>query len=204
MNEIQKEVLIGCSLGDISDDVNYSTKKARFQICHSVKSEEYVRHKYDIFKNYCNSEPKYRYSKYNNIYFNTTMYTEFYEFAQMFFNGNIRGVPQNIEELLTPRSLAYWFCDDGTSCYVAAKRVVNVKSFVRLCTDRYNEEDVLKLIKALQNKFEISSKIFSPPSRRGLKEIYIGLNDSQKFFDIIEPFIFPSFKYKIKRPYIKT
>ena len=202
MKQIQKDILVGCCLGDISFDVFHSTGKARFQMFHSLKQEDYLRHKYLIFEEYCKSSPKYRDGKYKGIFFNTVLSEEIYEFAKMFFNGNVRGVPQNIEDLLTPIGLAYWFCDDGTSCYAISKRVKNIKSFVKLCTDRYSENDVLRLIEVLKYKFNVNAKTFSPPSRKGT-EIYIGLNDSVKFFDIIEPFIIPSLKYKVKRPYTK-
>lgn len=201
LNSLQKEVLAGCSLGDISFDYQISGK-ARFQMCQSVKYKTYLLHKYEMFKDLVKSEPKVKDEKrkYPSIYFNTMLDEDIGSFAKMFFSENIRGVPQNIEELITPRSLAYWFMDDGTSQYPNSQRLKNKKSYVILCTDRYSEKDVDLLISMLKNKFQINSKKKTSPSMEGRIRIYIGTGEADKFFDIIEPFMFADMMYKIKRP----
>ena len=202
MNKIQVETLIGCCLGDISIQ-NVSPKKSRFQITHSIKNKDYVEHKYEIFKDLCNTPPKEKDKKYPVMYFNSISNEEIKQITDMFCkSGNIRGVPQNIEELLTERSLAYWFMDDGTSTYNSlTPRMVNRNATIQLSTDRYTKEEVELLISALKNKFNINSKLKNSQSMGNRFRIYIGTKDTQKFFDIIEPFIVQSMKYKIKRPY---
>ena len=44
MNELQREVLIGCCLGDISIQ-EVSNKTHRFNMTHSIKQGEYLVHK---------------------------------------------------------------------------------------------------------------------------------------------------------------
>jgi hypothetical protein len=65
-------------------------------------------------------------------------------------NGKyIKKLPLNIEELLTPIGLAHWIMGDG---------YFNSNS-VTLCTDNFTKEEVLNIIKVLNNKFGIKARI---------------------------------------------
>lgn len=202
MNSLQQEILIGKLLGDGSIS-KVSEKTARFNIGQSIKQEDYVNHLYDIFKDMCGTPPrKQKSGEYTIVYFNSLSSFELMDIYKLFVNDGIKGVPQNIEELLTARGLAYWFMDDGTSSYVSiAKRLKTRNAFAMFCTDAFNDKDIDLLRNALFKNFGIKSSVASPKSRKG-KRIYIGTNETQKLFDIIEPFIVDSMSYKIKRPYI--
>ena len=201
MNDFQRQVLIGCCLGDISFNV-FNTQKARIQMCQSVKYQEYLNHKYMIFKDLCSTPPVVKVNdKYPSIYFNTVLSEELYDFSKLFFNEGIRGVPQNIKDLLTPISLAFWFMDDGTSSYIAKRpRQLFRRATIMMCTDRYSISEVELLVDALNTKFGIDCHRVSSPSMNGRNRIYIGTKSAQKFFDIVEPYIPPIMRYKIKRP----
>ena len=203
MTNFQKEVLIGCCLGDISIGICSELKKtARFQICQSKKFEEYAYCKFNIFKDLCKTEPKEKDIKYPVIYFNSQSSAELYDFLTIFKCNGKRGVPQNIHKLLTPVSLTYWFCDDGTSSYIPlSKRLRTRSSIVILCTDRYTEQEVELLIKTLWINFKINAKVKHSPSMKNRFRIYIGTNDTERFYDVVEPFMPPSMMYKIKRKY---
>lgn len=210
MENFQKEVLVGCCLGDISISSNPNVRSARFQICHTNKQKEYTDHKYDIFKSLCSTPPKTRSEKYPVRYFNTLSREDIYEETKMFWQENIRRVPQNISDLLTEVGLSYWYMDDGTCVYInpsIRKKIRN--SVIQLSTDRYPKEDVELLIETLKDNFNINSTIKHSPSmvcKDGRKRyrIYIGTNETPKFLDIVEQHIFdnvPCMAYKIKRPY---
>lgn len=202
MNKIQEEVLIGCCLGDISIG-KISNSTSRFQITHSIKQSEYVKHKYEIFKDLCGTPCKERGIKYPVMYFNTLGSKAIKIITDNFYNGEVRGVPQNIKDLVTSRSLAFWFMDDGTCSYVSVGcRLKTRNSVIILCTDRYSKSEIELLIDMLKTKFNINSKIKTSKSMKGRMRIYIGTKDTQRFLDIVEPFIVPSMEYKIKRPYI--
>lgn len=200
MNKIQKEILIGKLLGDAHIS-KISDTKARFQIAQSDKQSEYVEHLYEIFKDLCGTAPKYNVGKYTTVYFNSLSSEELLDVYRMFINDNVKGVPQNIKEILTARGLAYWFMDDGTSYYAKGRQSKNIKSSVLFCTDCFTKDDVELLIDTLKENFNIQSSLSKPPTRKGYR-IYIGTREAQKFYDIIEPFIIDSMRYKIKRPYI--
>jgi len=201
MNELQKEVLIGCCLGDIAIH-NVSSTSTRFQITHCLKQKNYVTHKYKIFKNLCGSPPKEKDRKYPVWYFNTLSSSNLKEILSMFWSGNVRGVPHNVVDLVTERSLAYWFMDDGGCEYVSiTPRLKTRNSVIILSTDRYKESEVDLLIDMLDIKFGIISKKKNSKSMKQRIKIYIGTEFTQKFLNIIEPFIIPSMRYKIRRPY---
>lgn len=204
MNQKQIEVITGCCLGDISIQF-ISETTARFQICQSIKHKEYVESKFEILRDLCKTEPKQKDEKYPVIYFNSVGSTELHTLLSKFKCDGIRRVPSDIKDILTPIALTYWFCDDGTSSYVTlTDRLKTVNSNITLCTDRYTMDEVNLLIDALSYKFNIKSSIKSSPSMNGRIRIYIGTKYSQKFFDIVEPFIPKIMEYKIKRPYSIT
>lgn len=202
MNSLQQEILIGKLLGDGSIS-KVSEKTARFNIGQSIKQEDYVNYLYDIFKDMRGTPlRKQKSGGYTTVYFNSLSSFELMDIYKLFVNDGIKGVPQNIEELLTARGLAYWFMDDGTSSYVSiTKRLKTRNAFAMFCTDAFNDKDIDLLRNALFKNFGIKSSVASPKSRKG-KRIYIGTDETQKLFDIIEPFIIDSMLYKIKRPYI--
>lgn len=84
--------------------------------------EGYILHLYELFEEYCRSEPQYsdRKSDFrtNNVYTRITFQTRslpcFNEFYELFYNEKIKRIPLNIGELLTARGLAYWAMDDGS------------------------------------------------------------------------------------------
>lgn len=209
MNVFQKEVLVGCCLGDISIH-QYGSGKSRFQICHTDKQRDYTDHKYEIFKDLCNTPPKTRCLHYPVRYFNSLSSKAISEVTDMFWQENVRRVPQNIKEILTDVGLTYWFMDDGTCVYTSLNKYTIIRnSTIQLATDRYCKEDVELLIEVLDSKFGIKSTIkYSPSMRckdgRQRYRIYIGTRETPKFLDIIEQRIFdnvPCMSYKIKRQY---
>ena len=44
-----------------------------------------------------------------------TLFYPYHGACALQYKGRKKRVPKNINELLTPRGLAYWFMDDGTS-----------------------------------------------------------------------------------------
>jgi LAGLIDADG DNA endonuclease family len=111
------EIAVGLVLGDLYIYRN-KTENTSLHIEQSVKHEEYL---YDIFKDYCKSQPKIR-SKYNKITGNTNYAIRFttrqlFCFTQLYnifyYNGK-KIVSLNIVDIITPVSLAYWAMDDGS------------------------------------------------------------------------------------------
>lgn len=198
MEKIHKDILIGALLGDASINKPNNTKSARIQISHSIKQTEWVWYKYQMIKDLVSTPPRARTEiKYPVIYFNTKTLSEIYELYELFISYGRKGVPQNIGELLSPIGLAVWFGDDGTSSMSKAPRLKNPKRHGFFCTDSFTEEEVNILRRALLDKFQIETTLWSPPSANGRCRIYIRTKSFQTITNIIEPYLPPTMKYKV-------
>jgi hypothetical protein len=84
----------------------------------------YFNHVYDLFKPFLSEDFKVKEKiftnkktakNYSSVNFITLSLPCFNKYRKLFYNlENIKIVPSNIENLLTPRGLAYWIMDDGS------------------------------------------------------------------------------------------
>ena len=127
------------------------------------------------------------------------------EAAHLFYNVDEnkrrkKRVPENIHELLTARADAYWFMDDGTcKSYKSKNRtyVFNTQSFPKEDqAPKPTRSPIKKLIKALSNNFRIHATI---QKQRSYYILYIRSKSTNRFVDLISPYIPPCFDYKIQR-----
>ena len=70
-------------------------------------------------------------------------------FKEMFFISNVKKVPDNIYELLTPRGLAFLIMDDGS----------RHGSGLHISVYSLTNKDIDKLIFTLQDKFNLKCSI---------------------------------------------
>ena len=78
---------------------------------------------YNLFQDYCGSPPKImskfdnrpnKMRKYSTIKFQTLSLFCFNKYKKIFYNSEgVKIKPNNLKNLLTSRSLAYWIMDDG-------------------------------------------------------------------------------------------
>src|SRR3989344_2446768 len=99
LSQIQRDVLIGTTLGDGSLKISRSGKAAQLQICHSYSSKEYVLWKKEIFANWVFCEPRYHVIN-NSLIFRTLSHPLIFEYMKAFYIGRIKIVPQNISDIL--------------------------------------------------------------------------------------------------------
>ena len=146
-----QEVLVGCTLGDLSILRGKRSDNARLQFWQGIVNAEYLMHLYSLFESYCGSAPKVytRHSGKANVYFNTLTSPVFTEFNSLFYLDGVKHVPANIGELLTARSLAYWAMDDGCSHHTG----------FYLCTDSFAYQEVKLLSLALQSNFGLDCTV---------------------------------------------
>ena len=151
-----KEVLIGLILGDAHGRCKSLKKKAAlFIFKQSIIHKDYLYHLFALFKDFCPGVPSLTSYKdnrndkvYNSVVFNTYTASCFIELYNLFYIDNIKIIPSIIGELLTPVSLAYWICDDGS--------YNKVGKYVTLCTDSYQLAEVELLIEVLNKKFNLN------------------------------------------------
>ena len=92
-------------------------------------------------------------------------------------------VPQNIFELLTPISIAYWIMDDGGRC----------GNGFHFATNAFSTEEVNLLAKVIQDKFGLKCSVHSR------NRIYIGASSTEQLANIVRPYVHSSMAYKIEK-----
>ena len=83
---------------------------------------------------------------YSAIKFQTLSLSCFNIYRELFYNlKGTKILPVNIEQLITPKGLAYWFMDDG---YKSGKGLY-------ICTESFSLNENIILINILKNKFNL-------------------------------------------------
>lgn len=148
---------------------------------------------YSLFNNYCNSAPKITTSndkrpgkKEINVSkkFWTLSLPCFNKFRELFYDSKgVKFIPNNLEDFITAKSLAYWIMDDG----------YKTTSGFYLCTESYTLEDNLKLSKMLKNKFNLDSGIHKHTNGHRL---YIFSGSKARLLELVKPYLIRHFYYK--------
>lgn len=188
-----QEILIGLMLGDIHAERRNSNCNTRIQFKQSTKNLPYIQHLFSLFKEYSGSEPKVNSSfdrrpnknkVYSSVRFWTYSLACFNVFRDLFYDASgLKIIPENIEHLLTARSLAYWIMDDGYN---------SVHGFY-LCTDSFTLIEIEKLKAVLENKFALECGIHKHTNGHRL---YIFASSKNKLLELIKPYLIPHFYYK--------
>ncbi len=199
INNSQKQMLIGSLLGD-----GTITESGAYSCSHSIKQKEYFDHKMTVLNNlHSNKFQKYSHLAENtnlandteSLHFTTGCNKYLYELRDIYYPDGIKVFPyEYLKANLEAEGLSYWYCDDG------GKR--GTKSpLAYLYTYGYSYEENKNMKRLFMEKFDIKIKIeMSKEERRGDKKYYLGMDreNTDKFFDIIEPFIVPIMRYKIR------
>jgi hypothetical protein len=187
------EALVGLMLGDLHAEKKNLNSNTRLQFKQSDKNKDYIDHLYNLFKEFCGSAPKIttwfdnrpnRNKLYGSIKFSTFSLPCFNMFRDMFYDlSGVKFIPDNLEEFLTARSLAYWLMDDGYQSVVG----------FYFCTDSYSLEDIHKLANILRKKFDLECGVHKHTNGHRL---YIFSSSKGKLLQLIKPYLLPHFYYK--------
>lgn len=186
LSAYQKSILIGALLGDGSLSSGDWSKNYRLQIVQGNSQKDYLFWKFDIFRNCCFSEPSYQ--KWNKSWrFRTISHVVFNFYAKQFYNNKKKVIFRDIIHYLTPLSLAVWFMDDGSIGPRRDGYILNTQSFSYL-ENKYLQE-------CLSRKFNLD-KVSIHKDRKWWR-LYIRKMSVNKFYEIINPYIIPSMRYKL-------
>ncbi len=183
LTEIQKDILIGCILGD-----GHVQPKGKVIIEQSVGQEEYLMWKYVELKNLAYpAMPREIVRKdarngkeYHSLVFYLRQY--FRPWRKIFYPENKKIFPDKL--FLSPISLAIWYMDDGSQSQ--GNCIISTEGFDEL--SRKNIQD------ALYGQFGIET------SFRANGKLSIRWKSQPKFYGLINPHIIPSMKYKVPNP----
>ena len=186
----KKQILFGIMLGDGNLQTYTGGKTWRIRFLQGHENKEYLFELYSIFKEYVSTPPKRSWLKsgHSRWSFNTTVQALALEFSKMFYCKNRKIVPskENLDKYLTPLALAFWFMDDGSL-------KSNCWSYY-LCTDNFSLDE-LKIIRLVfKEKYDIGITFHK---QRLNYRIYIPRSEAEKFYNLIEKYIYISMRYKL-------
>lgn len=188
----QEQILIGTILGDGHLELNGNN--VRLRIDHSPEQKDYLFWKHSELKDLCPSKPRVvrnwhskREKVYERWHFSTLSLPVLNKFRETFYPSKKKIIPANIEQILKdPLSLAVWFMDDGY------KR--NDCNAFRLNTDCYSFKEQGLLQSCLKENFRIDSSLHKKGDHWN---VYIPGHQSERFRQVIDPFILSSMRYKL-------
>jgi hypothetical protein len=191
ISNFQKEVLIGCLLGDGRLECRSKEGNVRLRIHHGEKQKEYLFWKYNVFRNIVSCGPKrivWRDKKRNirciSWYFHTLTLKGLRDFYMLFYRQGRKALPRNISQLISPLSLAVWTMDDGDIDRYSIR--YNIQCF------SHKEQETLKQL--LEDKYQLGATLNKD---RNSYRLRIKKESTLELIRLIYPFIIPSMRYKI-------
>ena len=125
---------------------------------------------------------------YSSVSFATLSLPCFNDYKNLFYNSdNLKIVPSNISQILSPRGLAYWIMDDGSL----------QNKGLHLNTYGFKEEDVLLLKQNLENMFGENSLKCSIHKHPKGQRIYIWEESMVLLKNNISQYMHKDMLYKI-------
>lgn len=183
----QKEYIFGTLLGD--GNLRYCGKHTIYgRINHSIIQEEYCQYKQKILKNltypvkYTSKYLKTTNKTYKQCYFCFKPNMELISIYNMFYKNGKKDIPEDLS-LLTPKALAWWFMDDGTS---------SGNCSISIATCSFSLEGLLRLQKYLKEVYNISTTI-----QKDFK-LYFHAKSAVEFYNLIKDYIIENMQYKFK------
>ena len=184
----QRETLVGLLLGDAHLETQNQGRTYRVKFEYSAERREYVDHLYGLFKDWVLTPPQLKSdATHNNLWFQTVSHPAFRFYAHQFYIGGRKCVRKNVHKLLSARSIAYWFMDDGSIKSRESKGVIfNTHCFTR--------NEIRQLVEVLRAQFQLEA---SERKQKDGIQIYISGKSYERFSEIVDPHLHPSMLYKI-------
>jgi hypothetical protein len=200
LTDEQRDIIIGTVLGDATfGGLRAGKPFYGLEFTQSKAHEGYLQHLYEVFKPFVGSEPKERVVGTNKTKDNITIKFRTYRHPCFIFYHNlfcklegeklVKRIPDNIDKFLTPRALAYWFMDDGTS----------TDGTYQFCTDCFSVKEQQLLQNALFKNFNIRVNVTKYKKTHRLTLL---AESRDTFISVIQPYInnVDCMKYKITYP----
>lgn len=191
----QKEMIIGSMLGDgCIAPHGRKNKSYRFIVGHCEKQKDLVYKKKAILGNLVNTiSIRNDKRKNSTMYcFNTIVHHELKSIYDLFYENGKKIIRDDIFKYITPRCLAFWIMDDGSSGFNQNK------IYLRLHTEGFTEPENIKLQTMLKSSFDIRSKVCKY-NRNNKEYCYLSINKENtiKISKLVEEYFVDCMKYKI-------
>jgi len=193
LTKLQTQVLRGTILGDGCLYQFKTCKYPTLMIYHSMSQKEYVRLKFEIFKNLIPNKIIKKATNRHRLYFNTCSNRCFNATYKEVYNGKRKVVRKSFLDKLDTTSLAFWFMDDGSRCKNRG---------LALHTNSFSLEEVEQICCWFRNKFAV---ICNPQKRfENQWVVFFSAKTSEMFAELLLPHIIPSMRYKFKGVFLKN
>ena len=189
----QRSVLVGSILGDGTLRLGEGAINVNLKIEHGLAQKDYVFWKYKIFRPWVFTEPKvsYRYRDSGERYakswwFRTIRHPILTEFRNRFYTSSRKVIPKDIAKDLNPLALAVWIMDDGG----------NNRNHIDISTYSFALSEIHLLQNVLKSEFGLSAKYYRDRNK-GFR-MYFNVSETKNLIDIVQPYIIPALRYKIR------
>jgi hypothetical protein len=198
LNSIQREILIGTLLGDASMPKKNKNKLGFFnpyvKFEQKIALVEYVEHLYSVFSEWVGTKPAIRnidlgkLTFRQSVWFKTYSHPSFLFYYQQFYGSfnEKKTIPLSFIKSLTPRSLAYWYMDDGSFNRRDGTCSLHTQGF------GYSELNDTMII--LAAKYNLLLSLHKDGNKW---KLYVKRESTDVFLTLIKPYILPCFYYKI-------
>lgn len=196
-----KEQIIGHLLGDGSLKYHKTSINPSFTFVQTIKRLNYFLFSYLNLSHYCQNKPNITFSvrkgtKIGTLYYVTRSYPFLKNIHSLFYyeknNSWIKHISYDLCFYLTPKVLAFWFMDDGSSATGGSGLYLHTKGFTF--------EDVYKLAAMLHYMFGLTVTVQNHENR---PVNYIPAKSLILIKQIITPYMHPSMFYKFDKLKIK-
>ncbi len=190
LTSIQRDIIVGLTLGDGHLETQNNGKSYRLKIEHSVFQKDYLDWLHGKFQEWVRMPPKLKFKnkKPFSYHFSTYSHESLGFYGKQFYDNKKKIIPDIIEELLTPLSLAIWFMDDGS--LKSKKHTTYV-----IHTLGFQRDELERIQKVLSKKFGIETTLHKQKEK--YLRLYIPSGSAEKFKKIVSPYIIPSLRYKL-------
>lgn len=206
LSQQQKDLLIGSLLGDGNLQSETKGRTWRYRALHKSCHKSYLFHKYGVLETFCTSPPIFGEvldprtgNIYKRWYFNTVVNPSFKHYGNMFYTFDttsgrmVKDVPKNIHKFLTPRSVAYWYMDDG------ALKWKGKSNAMRICTESFSIDGVNRLRAALKKLYNIDTNLICKTNEGMFVGYRIAINEANAlaFRNLIKDYLVDCMRYKV-------
>jgi hypothetical protein len=193
LNSYVQQMITGLILSDGTLVKKYQGGGTYFQMAQSIIFKSFIFYVHSLFftAGFCNmiaptlKTTNIKGKEYSYYSFNTKSLTDFNKLRELWYPQGIKIIPLNIEELLTPIAIAYWWMGDGGW----------TNNGVHFATHSYTESEVQLLKSVLTNRYGFKCSIHSN------NRIYIYSSSVPAKVDLVRPYFVESMLYKIDKSY---
>lgn len=206
ISEPMHDFILGTLLGDGHLASSQAGENWSYRCLQSEKQKDYLFHKYSFFEGWCLTQPKPQTFKgpkgqlLHRWYFNTRRMGILKPYGDLFYKTGettpfrrVKRVPDNIQDLFTPRMIAYWFMDDGDQKWKGHSRGV------RFSTNSFSVQECELLCDALREKYTLKPSLEKAgKSKQGVQQyrLYISSGSYSILKDLIWNHLVRSMRYK--------